>query len=348
MRALTFNGFRSLEKLRDLKFEGDGIMAKTARRKASKKSGIHPKRILPGFIPIAEKRQVESEVPLPDRVTTDSLKLYFREISRVKLLTGPEEVFLAKRIEKGDLKAKQALISANLRLVVKVAKKYMNQGLAFQDLIEEGNLGLIKASEKFSWRRGFKFSTYATWWIRQAITRALSNQSRTVRIPVHVSEDINRVERVSRDLTRKLGRDPSLMEISKACKLKFEKIHKLQRLAQRNISLEVPVGDESNSKSIADFIEDKTISSPAQNVFDDLRSEKLKRLITALNEKEQRVILMRFGFDADIPKTLEQTGTLLGVTRERIRQIEEKALLKIRLLMKSSGEEYRELLNEFV
>jgi RNA polymerase primary sigma factor len=283
-----------------------------------------------------------------DRVTTDSLKLYFREISRVKLLTAPEEVSLAKRIEKGDLRAKQDLIAANLRLVIKVAKKYMNQGLAFQDLIEEGNLGLIKASEKFSWRRGFKFSTYATWWIRQAITRALSNQSRTVRVPVHVSEDINRMERISRELTRKLGRDPNLMEISKAAKLKFEKIHKLQRLAQRDISLEVPVGDESNSRSISDFIEDKTVQSPAQSVFGQLRSEKLMKLIQTLNEKEQRVILMRFGFNEDEPRTLEETGVSLGVTRERIRQIEEKALQKIRLLMKSSGKEYRELLAEFV
>jgi len=317
---------------------------KTAVKRTVKKTTL--KKVLPGIIPISVKKP--SDLPAPDRVTTDSLKLYFREISRVRLLTAAEEVALAKRIEKGDLKAKQSLISANLRLVVKVAKKYMNQGLAFQDLIEEGNLGLIKASEKFSWRRGFKFSTYATWWIRQAITRALSNQSRTVRVPVHVSEDINRVERITRDLTRKLGRDPNLMEISKATRLKFEKIHRLQRLAQRNISLEVPVGDESNSKSIADFIEDPTVTSPAQNVFDALLAEKLQRLILTLNEKEQKVILMRFGFSEEMPKTLEQTGHLLGVTRERIRQIEEKALQKIRSLMKARGEEYRELLNEFV
>ncbi|HJT24207.1 MAG TPA: sigma-70 family RNA polymerase sigma factor, partial [bacterium] len=294
------------------------------------------RHLIAPLIPIVEKKvKPTAESKLYERVTTDSLKLYFREISRVKLLTAEEEVSLAQRIEKGDLKAKQALIAANLRLVIKVAKRYMNQGLSFQDLIEEGNLGLIKASEKFSWRRGFKFSTYATWWIRQAITRSLSNQSRTVRVPVHVSEDINRFERISRELTRKLGRDPSLIELSKAAKLKFEKIHKLQRLAQRNISLEVPVGDESNSKSIADFIEDKSVASPAQNVFGQLRSEKLKRLIATLSDKEQKVILMRFGFDQDQPKTLEQTGSLLGVTRERIRQIEEKALHKIRSLMKA-------------
>jgi RNA polymerase primary sigma factor len=320
-----------------------------ALQKRLKLKITEPARIIAHLIPIAGKKKTRSgDAYCADRVTTDSLKLYFREISRVKLLTAQEEVYLAQRIEKGDMKAKQMLISANLRLVIKVAKRYMNQGLAFQDLIEEGNLGLIKASEKFSWRRGFKFSTYATWWIRQSITRALSNQSRTVRVPVHVSEDINRVERISRNLTRKLGRDPNLMEISKATKLKFEKIHKLQRLAQRDISLEVPVGDEANSKSIADFIEDKSILSPAQNVFDQLRSEKLKKLIGNLNDKEQSVILMRFGFDQDQPKTLEQAGHILGVTRERIRQIEEKALQKIRSLMKTNGQEYRELLNEFV
>ncbi len=323
-----------------------GPLMKTKNRlKLKAKSTRH---VIAPLIPIAEKKTLPIEPHSHERVTTDSLKLYFREISRVKLLTGPEEVVLAKRIEKGDKKAKQMLISANLRLVIQVAKKYMNQGLAFQDLIEEGNLGLIKASEKFSWRRGFKFSTYATWWIRQSVTRALSNLSRTVRVPVHVSEDINRVQRISRDLTRKLGRDPNLLEISKATKLKFEKIHKLQRLAQRDISIEVPVGDESNSKSIGDFIEDKSIASPAQNVFDQLRTEKLKRLICNLNEKEQKVILMRFGFDQDQPKTLEQAGHVLGVTRERIRQIEEKALQKIRSLIKSNGAEYRELLNEFV
>src|SRR5580658_5077817 len=193
-----------------------GPLMKTKNRlKLKTKSTRH---IIAPLIPIAEKKKLRPAVESNpyERVTTDSLKLYFREISRVKLLTGPEEVVLAKRIEKGDMKAKQMLISANLRLVINVAKKYMNQGLAFQDLIEEGNLGLIKASEKFSWRRGFKFSTYATWWIRQSVTRALSNQSRTVRVPVHVSEDINRVQRISRDLTRKLGRDPNLMELSKA------------------------------------------------------------------------------------------------------------------------------------
>lgn len=323
-------------------------MAKKAELKHRHKTKPRKMRISP-LIPIAEK-SIKKLAPISkqERVTTDSLKLYFREISRVPLLTAKEEVDLSKRIEKGDLKAKQKLIASNLRLVINVAKRYMNQGLAFQDLIEEGNLGLIKASEKFSWRRGFKFSTYATWWIRQAITRALSNHSRTVRVPVHVSEDINRFSRISRDLIRKLGRDPSLLELSKAARLKYDKIHKLQTMGLRDISLDVQVGDESNSKSVGDFIEDRSNNSPAQNVFDQLRSEKLKRLIQNLNEKEQKVILMRFGFDRDQPKTLEQTGNILGVTRERIRQIEEKALKKIRVLMKSQNQEYRELLDEFV
>ncbi len=323
-------------------------MAKKNKLKLNLKSNSRKIRNSP-LVPAAERSiKKQALVFKSERVTTDSLKLYFREISKVPLLNASEEVFLAKRIEKGDMKAKQKLIASNLRLVINVAKRYMNQGLAFQDLIEEGNLGLIKASEKFSWRRGFKFSTYATWWIRQAITRALSNHSRTVRVPVHVSEDINRFSRISRDLIRKLGRDPSLLELSKAAKLKFDKIHKLQTMGLRDISLDVPVGDESNSKSVGDFIEDRSNNSPAQNVFDQLRSEKLKRLIQTLNEKEQMVILMRFGFDRDQPKTLEETGNILGVTRERIRQIEEKALQKIRVLMKSQNQEYRELLDEFV
>jgi RNA polymerase primary sigma factor len=285
---------------------------------------------------------------LTDKGTTDSVKLYFKEISKIKLLTGAEEVALAKRIEKGDLEAKQHLIAANLRLVIKMAKRYSNQGLSFQDLIEEGNLGLMKATEKFNWRRGFKFSTYATWWIRQAISRNISNHSRTVRVPVHISEDINRMEKVTRDLTRKFGREPNLAELCKASKLNLDKIYKLQRLSQKSISLEVPISDVSNSKSIGDFIEDQTVANPAQNVFGQLVKEKIQKLLSSLSDKEQKVILMRFGFDEDKPRTLEQTGSILGVTRERIRQIEEKALQKIRSLMQGQKEEYRELLSEFV
>ncbi len=280
-------------------------------------------------------------------ITTDSIKLYFREISRVKLLTQPEEVDLAKRIEKGDAEAKQRLVAANLRLVIKIAKKYMNMGLTFQDLIEEGNLGLIKASEKFSWRRGFKFSTYATWWIRQSITRSLANYSRTVRVPVHVSEDINRLQKVTRELLRKLGREPSLIEVSRVSHFSLVRVRRLQVLSQKDVSLEVPIGDDPGSKSFGDFIEDEKAVGPDVSAFNHLTAEKMQKLIKALNEKEQKVILMRFGFGEDPPKTLEETGRLLGVTRERVRQIEEKALKKIRVLMRSRRGEYYELLREF-
>ncbi len=281
-------------------------------------------------------------------VTTDSLKIYFREISRVPLLTAEEEVALAKRVERGDSRARNVLIAANLRLVVNVAKKYANRGMAFQDLIEEGNLGLMRAVKKFSWRRGFKFSTYATWWIRQAVTRALSNHSRTVRVPVHISDDINRMRRISSSLARKLGREPEMGELSKAARLKFEKIQRLQRLAQSNVSLEAPVGPETRSKSVGDFVEDQGAVAPDEHVFSKLRMEKLRDLISRLSPKEQKVILLRFGFDQEESSTLEQAGGVLGLTRERIRQIEVKAIQKIKSLMMPNLQEYRDLLVEFV
>jgi RNA polymerase primary sigma factor len=281
-------------------------------------------------------------------VTTDSLKLYFREISKFPLLTGPQEQELAKKIEKGDLEAKQILVASNLRLVIKIAKRYINQGIVFQDLIEEGNLGLIKAAEKFSWQRGFKFSTYATWWIRQFITRTLANHSRTVRVPVHVSEDIQKVQRTGRDLTRKLGREVSAAEVAKSSKMTLERVRDLQRLAQRDFSLEVPVGDGNNSKSFGDFIPDSKSLNPSEEMFSQLRSEKLHKLLEGLNEKEQSVMVMRFGFDGEDPRTLEETGQTLGVTRERIRQIEERALKKIRTSIRGRILEYRGLLEEFL
>jgi RNA polymerase primary sigma factor len=254
---------------------------------------------------------------------------------------------LARRIEKGDMDAKQKLVAANLRLVIKLAKRYMNMGLTFQDLIEEGNLGLIKAAEKFSWRKGFKFSTYATWWIRQSITRSLANYSRTVRVPVHVAEDINRLQKCVRELTRKLGREPNTLETAKGSRFSVKRVRRLQVLAQHDISLEEPVGDDAGSKSFGNFLEDPNVSGPDVLTFERLTSEKMQRIIRGLNEKEQKVILMRFGFDGEPPKTLEETGRCLGVTRERIRQIEEKALRKIRNLIRSRRQEYRELLHEF-
>lgn len=282
------------------------------------------------------------------RVTTDSLKLYFREISRFPLLTGEQEQELAKRIEKGDLEAKQKLVASNLRLVVKIAKRYINQGIVFQDLIEEGNMGLIKAAEKFSWRRGFKFSTYATWWIRQFITRTLANHSRTVRVPVHVSEDIQKVQRVARDLTRKLGREVTAAEVARSTRMSLDRVRELQKLAQKDFSLEVPVGDDNNSKSFGDFIADPASLNPSEEVFSQLRSEKLHKLLACLNDKERSVLVMRFGFDGEDPRTLEETGQSLGVTRERIRQIEERALKKIRTAIRGKAPEYRALLEEFL
>jgi RNA polymerase primary sigma factor len=224
----------------------------------------------------------------------------------------------------------------------------MNQGIVFQDLIEEGNLGLIKASEKFSWQRGFKFSTYATWWIRQFITRTLANHSRTVRVPVHVSEDIQKVQRTGRDLIRKLGREVSASEIAKSARMPLDRVHELQRLAQRDFSLEVPVGDDNNSKSYGDFIPDSKSLNPSEELFSLLRSEKLHKLLEGLNEKEKSVLVMRFGFDGEDPRTLEETGKTLGVTRERIRQIEERALKKIRFTIRGRAPEYRGLLDEFL
>jgi RNA polymerase primary sigma factor len=310
-----------------------------------KPSGIAP------AIPVPASPGIPSVLSVYDfhhaHITTDSIKLYFKEISKVKLLTRAEEITLAKRIEKGDMEAKQRLVSSNLRLVIKIAKKYMNLGLPFQDIIEEGNLGLIKAAEKFSWRRGFKFSTYATWWIRQAITRSLANYSRTVRVPVHVSEDINRLQKTVRELTRKWGREPDPIEIARAARISLNRLHRLQVLAQKDISLEVPIGDDPGSKSFGDFLEDANAAGPDINTLEHLTSEKMLKLIKELGEKEQKVILMRFGFGGETPKTLEETGRHLGVTRERIRQIEEKALKKIRVLMRSRRQEYHALLHEY-
>jgi len=316
---------------------------KTAVPKTKRKRGP---ALLLSKIPASQKPN--PNIYQSSRVTTDSLKLYFREISKFPLLTGPQEVELAKRIEKGDLEAKQKLVASNLRLVVKIAKRYINQGIVFQDLIEEGNMGLIKAAEKFSWQRGFKFSTYATWWIRQFITRTLANHSRTVRVPVHVSEDIQKVQRTSRDLTRKWGRDVTAAEVAKSAHMTLDRVRDLQRLAQRDFSLEVPVGDDNNSKSFGDFIPDSKSLNPSEECFSLLRSEKLQKLLEGLNEKEKSVLVMRFGFDGEDPRTLEQAGQNLGVTRERIRQIEERALKKIRSAIRGKAPEYRALLEEFL
>lgn len=323
------------------------LTAKKTRPKTQKVSATKSPQAAKSASPKEESEVSSGQPARPSSTTTDSLKLYFREISKIPLLTAKEEVALAKRMEKGDMEAKQRLISANLRLVVNVAKHYVHPQLSLQDLIEEGNLGLIHAVEKFSWRKGFKFSTYATWWIRQAITRALANTSRTVRVPVHVSEEISRLYHLQGKLAMRLGRDPTPEELAKAAKLPLEKVHKILKISQRTVSLEVPLGDTADAKVLGDILSDSGSAHPAREVFMQLRREKLLKLIQALTEKEQKVLTLRFGLgEKQETFTLEETGKLLGVTRERIRQIEEKALKKIRRLIAVRREEYRGLLEE--
>jgi RNA polymerase primary sigma factor len=258
----------------------------------------------------------------------DSLRLYLSEIGKVPLLTADEEVSLAKRIERGDMEAKAHMVEANLRLVVSIAKGYMGRGLSFLDLIQEGSLGLIRAVEKFDWRRGYKFSTYATWWIRQAVTRAIADKARTIRIPVHMAEKLNRVVQVERHLVQQNGRDPSPEEIAEELGLEIDEVREIQRIAQLPVSLEKPVGEEDDSELSA-FVEDEAAPSPFEEASDSLRGRDLRRVLEALPERERQVIEMRFGLTGGEPRTLEEVGREFGVTRERIRQIESKTLRKL-------------------
>jgi len=261
----------------------------------------------------------------------DSLRLYLREIGRVPLLTAEQEVSLAKRIERGDMIAKQQMIEANLRLVVSIAKGYLNRGLSFLDLIQEGSLGLIRAVEKFDYRRGYKFSTYATWWIRQAVTRAIADKARTIRIPVHMVEKLNRVVHMERSMTQRLGRDPRPEELADELRMSVDEVREILRLAQLPVSLERPVGEEDDS-SLGDFVEDETASSPFDEASSALRTTDVQRALAALPDRERRVIEMRFGLTGDQPQTLEEVGRAFGVTRERIRQIENNTLRKLQSL----------------
>ena len=264
-----------------------------------------------------------------DLSVDDPVRMYLKQIGKVPLLTADEEVELAKRAEKGDKEAIERLCTANLRLVVSIAKKYVGRGLLFLDLIQEGNLGLMKAVEKFDWTKGFKFSTYATWWIRQAITRSIADQARTIRIPVHMVETINRMARVRRQLTGELGREPDTKEIAEAMGMTEEKVRDILKSAQEPTSMDATVGDEENSH-LGDFIPDENAESPADaasNVF--LRGQ-IYELLDELTEREKRVIIERFGLGGEPPRTLEQVGQEMGVTRERIRQIEAKAIRKLR------------------
>lgn len=260
---------------------------------------------------------------------SDPVRMYLKEIGRVQLLSAQDEIDLAKRIEAGDEEAKRRLAEANLRLVVSIAKRYVGRGMLFLDLIQEGNLGLIKAVEKFDYRKGYKFSTYATWWIRQAITRAIADQARTIRIPVHMVETINKLIRVSRQLLQELGREPSAEEIAAEMDLTAEKVREIQKIAQEPVSLETPIGEEDDSH-LGDFIPDDEAPAPADVAAYELLKEQLEDVLDTLTEREENVLRLRFGLDDGRTRTLEEVGKVFGVTRERIRQIEAKALRKLR------------------
>jgi RNA polymerase primary sigma factor len=272
-------------------------------------------------------------VPPPEQGAEDAVRLYLRSIGRVPLLTREDEVRLAKRCEANDMFAKNALIEANLRLVVSIAKRYTGRGLTLLDLIQEGNLGLIRAVEKFDWRRGFKFSTYATWWIRQAITRALADQSRTIRIPVHMVERMNRVARARRTLVQRNNREPTLEEIGALVEMPAKKVEEILKLGQEPVSLEAPVGSEEGDAALGDFIEDAAGDRPLEIVANRIRDADLQSVLDSLPWRERRVIELRYGLGTEGPMTLEDIGQEVGVTRERVRQIESKTLA----MLKSSG-----------
>ena len=268
------------------------------------------------------------QIDLTVEPSLDSLRLYLRSIGRVDLLTAQDEVSLARRIERGDMEAKQAMIEANLRLVVSIAKSYLGRGLSFLDLIQEGSLGLIRAVEKFDYRRGYKFSTYATWWIRQAVTRAIADKARTIRIPVHMVEKLNKVVHVERQLVQEFGREPQPEEIAAELQWTVREVKDIQRISQLPISLEKPIGEEDDSE-LGDFVEDEAAESPFEQASDNLRRENVQRALDALPTREREVLEMRYGLKGNEASTLEEVGRAFGVTRERIRQIENNTLKKL-------------------
>ena len=270
------------------------------------------------------------DLSVPEGVSIeDPVRMYLKEIGKVSLLTADEEIELAKRMEQGDEEAKKRLAEANLRLVVSIAKRYVGRGMLFLDLIQEGNLGLIKAVEKFDYRKGYKFSTYATWWIRQAITRAIADQARTIRIPVHMVETINKLIRVSRQLLQELGREPTPEEIAEEMKMPVDRVREILKISQEPVSLETPIGEEEDSH-LGDFIQDDNVPVPADAAAFTLLKEQLIEVLGTLTEREQKVLRLRFGLDDGRARTLEEVGKEFNVTRERIRQIEAKALRKLR------------------
>jgi RNA polymerase primary sigma factor len=309
-------------------------------------SGLHAHLVEQGVEVIAEEgveaykeqRAEESngngkkaELDLTVEPSLDSLRLYLRSIGQVQLLTAAQEVELAKRIERGDMLAKRQMVEANLRLVVSIAKGYLGRGLSFLDLIQEGSLGLIRAVEKFDYRRGYKFSTYATWWIRQAVTRAIADKARTIRIPVHMVEKLNRVAHVERQMVQALGREPEPEEIAAELRWPLDEVRDILRVSQLPVSLEKPVGDEDES-SLGDFVADEEVAEPFEEASEHLQREGVRRALEALPERERQVLELRYGLSGLEPLTLEEVGRTFGVTRERIRQIETNTLKKLRAL----------------
>ncbi len=279
---------------------------------------------------ISEIEELEKDLSVPDGISIeDPVRMYLKEIGKVPLLSAEEEIELAKRMELGDEEAKKKLAESNLRLVVSIAKRYVGRGMLFLDLIQEGNLGLIKAVEKFDYGKGFKFSTYATWWIRQAITRAIADQARTIRIPVHMVETINKLIRVSRQLLQELGREPTPEEIAEEMRMPVERVREILKISQEPVSLETPIGEEEDSH-LGDFIQDENVPVPAEAAAFALLKEQLVEVLGTLTEREQKVLRLRFGLDDGRARTLEEVGKEFNVTRERIRQIEAKALRKLR------------------
>jgi RNA polymerase primary sigma factor len=285
---------------------------------------------------VTGEEDVDDE-PAPDEpreVSTDALQLFLKDIGKVDLLTAAQEVELAKRIERGDHGAKQEMVAANLRLVVSIAKKYRNQGLPFLDLIQEGTIGLVRAAEKFDYRKGFKFSTYATWWIRQAVARALADKARTIRMPVHVVEKLNKIVRAERKLRAEFGREPSSAEISRELDLSLDEVEQIRRSAQTPVSLEKPVGDEDESE-FGHFLTDENQELPDEAAEVTLRKETLRKILGTLSSRERQVLELRYGLDGQHPRTLDEVGRTFNVTRERIRQIENQSLKKLRALADS-------------
>jgi RNA polymerase primary sigma factor len=294
----------------------------------------HPPHEQPSLA--AEEENKGPKLDLTVEPSLDSLRLYLREIGKVPLLTADQEVYLAKRIERGDMSAKTQMIEANLRLVVSIAKGYLGRGLSFLDLIQEGSLGLIRAVEKFDYRKGYKFSTYATWWIRQAVTRAIADKARTIRIPVHMVEKLNKVVHIERQLVQRLGREPRPDEIADELEMTTEEVREILRMSQLPVSLEKPIGEEEES-SLGDFVPDDSAESPFDTASLSLRREDIEHALSSLPERERQVIELRFGLNGEQPRTLEEVGREFGVTRERIRQIENNTLKKLESLPEAQG-----------